>query len=63
VLDHLQRHAHIVADLLVAEPGGTPQQNPGAAQPMDRRVLGVLQVDVPLVLFDLTSDPILPEPA
>jgi hypothetical protein len=38
-------------------------ENAGAAQPMDRWMIGVVGVDIPLVLLDLGGDPLLPAAA
>jgi hypothetical protein len=55
VLDVLARDVDIIGDLvdLVALLGA--DEDAGAAQPVNRRVVGVLWIDVPVVLLDLAA--------
>ena len=61
--DVLAGHPDIVGDLVdfVALLGAGKDSR--AAQTMDGRVVGVVRFDIPLVLLDLDSDPLLPAAA
>jgi hypothetical protein len=63
VLDVLARDVDIIGDLvdLVALLGAG--EDAGAAQPVNRRVVGVLWIDVPVVLLDLGGNLFLPATA
>jgi len=63
MVDVLARHADVIGDLvdLVALFG--PSKDSGAAQAVNRGVIGVFGVDVPFVFLNLGGDPFLPAPA
>jgi hypothetical protein len=58
--DVLTGHADVVGDLVDVIALLATGQDAGAAKPMDRRMVSLFRVDVPLVFLDLRGDPLLP---
>ena len=60
MFDVLTRHANVIGDLVNIVSLLGPSENASAAQPMNGWVIGLVGIDIPIVLFDLGADLLLP---
>ena len=60
MFDHLARHADVIGDLLDIVTQCSSRKNSSATKAVNRRMLRVQGIDIPIVFFNLVSDPNFP---